>query len=910
VLRRLRSRRLAALATRSRCLVVAIAAALVLCGPPSSFRAAGLRVETTHDAAGTLVVADELLVGLTRNAQSHADALRGSVGAARLEAFEDIDVEHWRLPPGSDVGRVLRMLATNPNVRFAEPNYRGWVDSVPDDPLRAELYGLHNIGQTGGVPDADVDALEAWQVTTGSPDVVVAVLDSGVDYTHPDLAANSWKNPREVPANGLDDDANGYVDDTRGWDFVDGDNDPMDEHYHGTHTAGIVAAVGDNGVGVIGVAWHARILPIRWLDASGSGTTDRAIAAVLYAASLRDDAGRRVVRIMSNSWRIAGDSVALRSAIESSHALFVASAGNAGGSTPQYPAGYGSANIVAVAATDHADALASFSNFGSTWVDLGAPGLDVVSCSRDGTYCSMSGTSMSAPYVAGAAALVLSQRSTLRIAALKRVLLDSVDPLPALAGITRTGGRLNAANAVRAEPLQPDTVAPGAIAELSATPVANDDSAVDLSFTATGDDGGEGAAYCYDVRYSTSPIGAETFAEASPAAGESSPAAAGVPETLRVSRLTPNVTCYVAVRVLDEAGNAAPIAVTSVAMPPNAWSCEVIDADGAGLYKWLAFGPDGRPAIAYSTSTNALKLATSNGSSWTVETVARGEDAKTGVSLAFDPVGTPTISYGWGALKVARRTGACWAVSTVEPAGAYNVVTCIAFDRSGSATVSYGTNGGLKVARAVGAEWTTEVIDHVVAPRYTSLAFDPATGEPAVAYSAQTGVDSFDTLKLARSVGGVWRVEVVATGVAGYGVFASLAFDPVDGNPSIVHRTAPGISFLHWNGASWDTEYVDSGSCCSLVYGPDGAAYVAYVDRNVLKFARRDGPGSWTSRPVDASNATWADSTVPGLPRGLEATRLGYAAWVTSPAFGPDGCPAIAYQEYAMGDLMLARRRY
>ena len=166
---------------------------------------------------------------------------------------------------------------------------------TPDDPRFQETYGLDNIGQTGGTPDADIDAPEAWDRQTGSPDVIVADIDTGVDYNHEDLAANIWINPGEIPGNGTDDDGNGYIDDYYGWDFANNDNDPMDDHGHGTHTSGTIAAVGNNGIGVAGVSWHAKIMPVKFLGADGSGTHAAGAQAIIYAADMG-------AKISNNSW--------------------------------------------------------------------------------------------------------------------------------------------------------------------------------------------------------------------------------------------------------------------------------------------------------------------------------------------------------------------------------------------------------------------------------------------------------------------------------------------------------------------------------------------------------------------------------------------------------------------------------
>ncbi len=289
----------------------------------------------------------------------------------------------------------------------------------------------------------------------GSSSVIVANIDTGVDYNHPDLAANIWTNPGEIPGNGIDDDGNGYVDDVRGWDFANNDNDPMDDQGHGTHTAGTIAAVGNNATGVTGVAWRAKIMPLKFITASGSGTSLGAAQAILYAASMG-------AKISSNSWGGGGFSQTIENAINTANQsgmLFVTAAGNANANndtTVSYPCNSTLPNVLCVAATDHNDQKASFSNYGAVNVDLGAPGVSILSTVPAGT-CGMcnssgyryaSGTSMATPHVSGAAALLRAQLPSLTPVAVKNILMQSVDPIAALSGKMVTGGRLNISKAV------------------------------------------------------------------------------------------------------------------------------------------------------------------------------------------------------------------------------------------------------------------------------------------------------------------------------------------------------------------------------------------------------------------------------------------------------------------------------
>jgi len=360
------------------------------------------------------------------------------------------------LPAGSDLAQARQRLVADPQIDHVEYNYRVTVNRSPNDTLYHDMWSLQNHGQSGGKPGADINAPQAWDMHTGSRDVVVAVIDTGVDYTHPDLAANLWTNPGEVPDNGVDDDNNGFIDDVYGYNFVNNTGDPRDDHGHGTHVAGTVAAEGNNDLGVVGVAWQARVMALKFLDASGGGWTSDAVEAVLYASQMG-------AKLSNNSWGGSGFSTALRDAIaaaDEAGSLFVASAGNSGRNSdtaPSYPAAYDLDNIISVAATDHNDKRAYFSNYGAKSVDLGAPGVNILStmttrgarcCTAPSGYGVLNGTSMASPHVAGAAALVFSAFPNLNHRQVKNRLLDSVDPVPALEGRTVTGGRLNVAKAL------------------------------------------------------------------------------------------------------------------------------------------------------------------------------------------------------------------------------------------------------------------------------------------------------------------------------------------------------------------------------------------------------------------------------------------------------------------------------
>ncbi len=359
-----------------------------------------------------------------------------------LVAFPQPDLE--------TVPRVVALLGQMKNlVQYAEPDYIMSANIVPNDTSFGNLWGMHNTGINSGVIDADIDAPEAWALTTGSRSVKVAIIDSGIDQAHPELAPNLWTNPNEIPGNGLDDDGNGYVDDIRGWDFVSDDATPQDDNGHGTHCAGTIGAVGNNAGGVAGVCWNVSLISLKFLNSAGDGTISDGIEAIAYATSLG-------VTLTSNSWTGGDYSQAMKNVIDAAGnagVLFVAAAGNNSSYLefyPEYPASYTSGNLISVSATTRQDGLADFSNYGLVSADLGAPGLDIYSTLPGSGYGYNSGTSMACPHVAGACALLKAFRPSLSHLDVRSLVLKSVDKIPALAGKTVTGGRLNLYNALLA----------------------------------------------------------------------------------------------------------------------------------------------------------------------------------------------------------------------------------------------------------------------------------------------------------------------------------------------------------------------------------------------------------------------------------------------------------------------------
>lgn len=387
-----------------------------------------------------------------------------------IHYFSFIDVYLYKtgLDNRLETRSVIENLNKNVAVLFAEPDYMVKADIVPNDPQFANLWGLHNTGQTGGSVDADIDAPEAWDITTGSPNVVVAVLDTGIDYNHEDLSANMWTNPGEVPGNGIDDDGNGYIDDVFGINAIEETGDPLDDHGHGTHVSGTIAAVGNNGIGIVGVCWQAKIMALKFLDNEGIGYISNSILCIEYALA-------KDVKFLNNSWGGDGYSDSLKDAIkacEDAGVLFVAAAGNDAKNTdinPHYPSAFENPNILSVAATNKNDNLASFSNYGKISVDVAAPGTSIQSTTPNNTYQYMNGTSMATPHVSGLAVLLKSQNPSLSWLDIKTRILSRVDKNVSLLSTTLTGGRINAHKVFLSEQelpylsLSPSTLSFGAV---------------------------------------------------------------------------------------------------------------------------------------------------------------------------------------------------------------------------------------------------------------------------------------------------------------------------------------------------------------------------------------------------------------------------------------------------------------
>ena len=407
------------------------------------------------------VVPGEFIVRLKPNVMEMGTAaLSKSLGAFVKSSIPSQNIVVVKRPVFETTFSGVKALAQNDLVDIAEPNFIYKANRLSDDPMMGQLWGLRNIGQKDssgkvGIAGFDIGVEQAWDITTGSDKMIVAVIDTGVDFNHPDLKDNLWTNETELNGKaGVDDDNNGVIDDIHGFNAITGKGDAMDDQGHGSHVSGTIGAKGNDGKGIVGVNWNVKIMAVKFLDHNGSGTLENALKAIDYATKMG-------AKVMSNSWGGGGFSQTLFDSIKRSNdagAIFIAAAGNDSSnndSNPSYPASYDVPNIISVAAIDNQGAKASFSNYGKRTVHLGAPGVNIYS-STGGAYDSWSGTSMATPHVAGVAALVWSNEPSLTAIELKQRLLQTARPIAGLKGKTKTGGLVNAFFAVTNKTPEPD----------------------------------------------------------------------------------------------------------------------------------------------------------------------------------------------------------------------------------------------------------------------------------------------------------------------------------------------------------------------------------------------------------------------------------------------------------------------
>lgn len=543
-------------------------------------------------------VPGEFIVGLTG-----IEALNQDLGGQIVERFDfgtslssgAQDVVRLQLEDGQDMALALANLRKMPGVAYAELNE---VIAEPTDPvgnplpnphiatsqnqsnlpndLDPALWGLNNKDN----PGADISALKAWDITTGShKGPLIAVIDSGADYNHPDLRANIARNEGEIPNDGIDNDGNGVVDDYFGFNAVDNNGDPLDRRGHGSHCTGTIAAVGNNGQGVVGVNWKARILPVKIFDDRGMTNVAAILRGIAYAKS-------RGAFITSNSWGGANFNQSIYDAFASTPGLHVCASGNSAKDTAtigSFPSNFDLPNLVSVGATNREDAPAVFSNFGRTTVDLFAPGRDVLSTIPGGKYGLKSGTSMACPHVTGTAALIATAFPTLDPEQIKDRLLFSTDPLASVAQKSISGGRLNAARA-----LSKDDVSPASPNDFWVTE--KNRKGARLSWTGTGDDGWKnGAATDFEVRVSQQPITDTNWSSSQPLPTPRGQEIGDHHHAFFVQTPQRNdVTLYAGFKAVDEVGNRSGLVTTQTTLPATPVILE--DNFDSGKAEWTGEG--------------------------------------------------------------------------------------------------------------------------------------------------------------------------------------------------------------------------------------------------------------------------------------------------------------------------------
>ncbi|MDD1729216.1 MAG: S8 family serine peptidase [Methanospirillum sp.] len=438
--------------------------------PVVSATPAAVSTQVAYTSTGAAYVPGEVIVRYKtqNNGFSAESVMSPGLMAMGAELSDDFSAEGLKgmqlihVGDNATVQEAVTELHNSSFVEYAEPNYlvslmpnenseppgpeKVGAESVsggPNDPRFIEQWALDNTGQDGGTSGADIHVIPAWAQTTGSDSVVVAVIDTGVDYNHPDLAGNIWTNPGETPGNGVDDDGNGYIDDVHGWNFVTNSNDPMDDNGHGTHCAGVIGAVGNNGIGISGINQKVKIMPLKILGKDGNGDMAGILKAIAYARSMG-------ANVISCSWGGTTRSEALGDAIAQTSVPVICAAGNSGVNTdviPQYPSGFDSPQIISVAASDASDGIPNYSNYGTSSVDVAAPGdwiLSTYPTSLGYDYIKMKGTSMATPQVSGLAALILSVNPGLSADQIKQLIVNNVDNKPAFTGKIGSGGRIDA----------------------------------------------------------------------------------------------------------------------------------------------------------------------------------------------------------------------------------------------------------------------------------------------------------------------------------------------------------------------------------------------------------------------------------------------------------------------------------
>jgi subtilisin family serine protease len=650
---------------------------------PSAVAAAESKYE------GVEVEPGELIVKMNGSIENNLMGdFAGEYGAKVIEKFDlgggiyksfGGDMMRLKLPAGISPFEAMAAMKGDERVSFAEPNEVIYLDELSHDEgqqqappqgqqppvdngepndLHEKLWGLKNTGQTGGTAGADTSAVGAWAVTKGDGSdngPLIAVIDTGIDYNHPDLVNNMWTNPGEIPGDGIDNDENGVIDDVHGYYPGGNSGDPMDGHSHGTHCSGTIAAEGNNGEGVTGVMQNARLMGVKIFSDSGRTTAADIVKGINYANRMGAD-------ITSNSWGGGGRSEAIYEAFKANDALHVIAAGNSNYDNDKrdnFPSNYDLDNIVAVAATNHNDQRASFSQWGASSVDVSAPGRNIYSTVpiSKGSYGNKSGTSMATPHVSGGAGLIMSAYPDASNAEVKARLIHGSDKIAALNDISVSDGRVNFAASV-----EDDSVAPGAPNDFGASNVST--RGADLSWTSVGDDKwANGAAQGVELLVSDKPLDAED-------ANIQTIGLGGAPEVGDLASYSYDVlpseserTVHFGMQSVDNAANRSELRTATVTIPA-ADAALKDDFDGQSVSfgatgDFAAVDVEGRGKVfssASDSSTGASALT-----SPTVDLTG-----KTGAYLKFDSA----TSLWWGQsakVEVSSDAGESWnTVSTME----------------------------------------------------------------------------------------------------------------------------------------------------------------------------------------------------------------------------------------------------
>ena len=651
------------------------------------------------------------------------------VGLGAIDKYKIVDGLALIHVSNGDPVAAMAAVSADPTVIRAGLNYIVTTQITPNDPLFGSTWGMNNTASQLN----DIDAPQAWDIYTGDPNYRVAVIDTGIDFNHPDLQGNIWNNPGEIANDGIDNDGNGYIDDVSGWNFVTNTNNPQDGNGHGTHVSGTIAAKGNNGIGVAGVAWNAKIVPLKFLSDTGSGTTANAIKAIDYCTA-------NGIKLSNNSWG-GGlfDSLLLQAITNAGAAdhLFIAAAGNSALNIDvslSYPASYNLSNMVNVASTANSGILSSFSNYGVSTVQVAAPGSNIFSTwpvaltvlGQPNGYNSISGTSMATPHVTGLAALLRGKMPSWTATQVRSAILGSTKPLTALAGKVGREGIISAYNAlaatnVEAIPPTVNAVRTPATANAAGWNNAN----VTVAITGTDNVGGSGVR---DIKYTIN--GGTTLTT--------------VGSTTNVVRSTDGIATL-AYWATDNSGNVSPVGsmtvrvdktapVTTITATPGATSTSVV-VSGTDATSGLAgtfYSVDGAPAVAYSgpiTLDNGVHTVTA----YSTDIAGNTEAIKT-LSLPLGSLSTVSVNP----VSVNGGTAATGTVTLGSPAPAGGVVVTLT-SSSAAAVVPASVTVAAGATTATFAISTTSVV----------------ASTPAVITASSLGVSKTTTLTVNPAVASV-----------------------------------------------------------------------------------------------------------------------------------------------------------